>query len=185
MGSFSSSFHCEHECNSGIVRLRESSSKVHANRVLRKFRPSKQTCLWIIKALSLLQKHTMVSFYTREDPTSIMNKKTDDMECQSDDGISNVPKTVLVGISHECHPDNDSHLMTLEEAMHERGVSTDIEGDVQTTIYQSFAVSQRMDRCRHSKQFINTVWLISLTQDDTTASGGVFDGLICTSGTSC
>lgn len=135
MGSFSSSFHCEHECNSGIVRLRESSSKVHTSRVLRKFSPSKQTCLWIIKDPSLLQKHNMVSSYTREHPPLTMNKKIDDMGCQSDDGISNVPKTVLVGISHELHPDNDGSIMTMEDVLNARGVSTDIEDDKQTVVY--------------------------------------------------
>ena len=64
-----------------------------------------------------------------------MNKKTDDIESQSDDGIPHVPKTVLVSISQEFHPDNDTPLVTLEEVMHARRVSTDIEDDLQTTVY--------------------------------------------------
>jgi len=94
------------------------------------FHPQNKRVFWIIKDPSPLQKHNMISFYTREDPTPIMNKKTDDTGCQSDDGIPHVPKTVLVGISHEYHPDNDSHLMTLEEVLNARGVSTDVEDDV-------------------------------------------------------
>jgi len=64
-----------------------------------------------------------------------MNKKTDDIGCQSDDVIPHVPKSVLVGISHGHHPDNDSPMMTREDVLSVVGVSTDIEDDVQTIVY--------------------------------------------------
>lgn len=63
-----------------------------------------------------------------------MNTKTDDMGSQSEDGIPDVPKSVLVGISREHHPENDSPIMTLKDVLDAVGVSTDIEDDVPTII---------------------------------------------------
>lgn len=118
----------------------------------------------------------MVSFYNKEDPPSTMNTKTDDI--RSDGGIPEDPRTVLVGIWRQYHPENDSPTTAPETVLNAVEVNADIVDDMQTNSISSSAVKRRLDRCQHSKQFIRSVWHTTLTR---TAPSGVPDGLICKS----
>jgi hypothetical protein len=72
----------------------------------------------------------MVSFYVREDSTSIMNMKTDDFESQSEN-VSDTPETVFISVPEELRPDDGNPDTTQEEShgtplFHLFGVSIDI-----------------------------------------------------------
>lgn len=71
-----------------------------------------------------------------------MNTKTDGIEYNSDDDISDVPETVCVGIPEEHHQEIGRSTNAMKEVLDAAEVSKVIDTDVQTDIDSSFAAER-------------------------------------------